>query len=132
MARIAVFEPHPTNNKLMYKVLSAYGFEVLGFQRVVKTLEEIQALEPNLLVLGYVRGYQPEILGIIDAIRMHSQTRNMPIVVCTTASCPLEEDSRFTTWPGVSILRKPFAAHDLLAAVQQALVSSWQDCGGRA
>jgi CheY-like chemotaxis protein len=128
MPRIVIFEPHPANHKLMYKILAAYGFEVLGFQRESYSPQEVELLEADVVILGYGHGYRPQAFATVDALRTYAPTRMVPIVVCTTAP-DLGDRDRFRNWAAVSILRKPFDVNDLLSTVQRALVSSWQGCG---
>jgi CheY-like chemotaxis protein len=123
-ARIVVFDHSPTLLKLYDAVLRPRGYEVFGYQQDMTDFREVEALSPDLILLGNVTAFDEHQLDLLEQIRTRPQTQHLPVLVATTAIEPLLNFKRLRAFGSVYVLSKPFAAQHLLAAVQQALASS--------
>ena len=122
--RIAVFNHSPTNLRLFREILTKHGFEVFTFQQEMTTLAEVERMQPDLIILAYIVGYQENELHIIHELRSRPSTHRIPIVVCSTGVRKIEEFGRYVNVRYLSLLPKPFNMNELVAAVAESLDGS--------
>jgi DNA-binding response OmpR family regulator len=113
-----VFDSSPNVLTLFRAVLSRNGYATYLYNREGFSLREIEEVKPDLIILGYFRGYSKAEFEDLTRLRSQSITRNVPILICTTGPIELPEDRLV---PHVSIFPKPFDTADLLLEIEKVL-----------
>ena len=92
------------------------GFDTREARSGMEALAMLDRGRPDAVVLDIIL---PGIdgLAVYDEIRAHSGTRDLPVIIITGSSLPLEQLS------AACVLRKPFAPDDLVRAVAECLKS---------
>jgi CheY-like chemotaxis protein len=120
---IVAFDHSPILLKLYDTILSPRGYAVFGYQQDMTGFQEVEALSPDLILLGNVTGLDEHQLDILDQIRTRPHTQHLPVIVATTASEPLLNFNRLRAFGRLYVLAKPFNTQQLLDAVNQSLAS---------
>lgn len=79
-----VYEPVESLLRLFTTIFSRIGFDVVPYQKAFTTPEEVKQAEPNILVLGYLNGYEASDIQIIVKLRADPITHTLPILISTT------------------------------------------------
>ena len=119
--RIAVFN-HSSNVLLLIdSILQKRGFEVFTFLETLTDIARVVELAPDLVIIGYVTGYDDSELEIIQSFRSNPDTAQVPILVCTTGAAQIKSNARLDGVSYVTIVPKPFNVQELLESVSRAL-----------
>ncbi|MBA1273702.1 CHASE domain-containing protein [Stutzerimonas azotifigens] len=117
--RLLVIEDEPDTGRLLHMMLrnAGYGVDrVESLHQAREKLAEAQYLAVTLdLHLPDGNGHQ-----LIDEMREHSATRDLPIIVISAANSLDQQQSQ----PGIIWLHKPISDAQLLAAVERARQST--------
>ena len=124
--RIAVFN-HSPNLLLLYEaILEPRGYEVHKFHEELADVKEIESLEPNLIILGNLRGVGEDELQWLRIIRKHPSLKSVPVLISTTASEKQWMVTGLDELSNVQVLTKPFDQQALIVCVRQLLQESVQ------
>jgi twitching motility two-component system response regulator PilH len=85
-------------------------------------LARIVEEKPDLLIVDFVIGDR-ELLGwqLLQKMRMHPATAEIPIVACTAAVQQVREAEAYLLDQGIEVVLKPFTVAQLEKAVRNAL-----------
>jgi CheY-like chemotaxis protein len=119
--RIVVLNHHDNTLKLFRAILASRGFELHTFKEETTALQDIDALRPDLIILGHIRGVSSTEAEIVRALRANPLTAPVPIIVVTTGAALVERIVEQEGFPMVQVLEKPFDASRLLNAVNAML-----------
>jgi DNA-binding response OmpR family regulator len=119
--RIMVFNHTPHVLRLFEVVLSTRGYEVSTHFQALEHLAEVESVMPDLIILGYIKGYAENELEMIHALRANSKTATISILICSTGFEALEKSGRYDGIPLVHLMSKPFEPANLLEAVDHLL-----------
>jgi DNA-binding response OmpR family regulator len=119
--RIAVFNHSEHILKLFHDVLTKRGFEVLTFLQELTSLAQVEQVMPNLVILGYLKGYIENELEMVEQLRAHPTLKNIPIIICTTGEIRDQRNGWQQELRYIAIVPKPFDVQELLEAVDDAL-----------
>ncbi len=119
--RIAVFNHDEHILRLFREVLTKHDFEVLTFLQELTSLTEVEQVMPDLIILGYLKGYVENELQMVEELRRHPTLKAIPIIICTTGEIRSQRIGWQEELRYVGIVPKPFNVHDLLDAVDTAL-----------
>lgn len=108
---------------LFREILSDEGYEVLLYSYSIQDMNEIERLNPDLIVLDHVIGGEAVGWQMLQKLKMRRSTADIPVVVCTAAVKAVQEMEGYLKAKGVGLVLKPFDIEELLQAVQQALMS---------
>jgi DNA-binding response OmpR family regulator len=119
--RIVVFNHDEHILTLFREVLSKRGFEVLTYLQELISLSEVEKVHPNLIILGYLKGYVENELEMVEQLRAHPTLKELPIIICTTGEIRSQRIGWQEELRYVAIVPKPFNVNDLVEAVDTAL-----------
>jgi CheY-like chemotaxis protein len=104
------------------------GHEVILMSFAPDELTRIVEAEPDLLVIDFVIGdREMEGWQLLQKMRMHRDTANIPIVACTAAVRQVRESEAYLLEQGIEVVLKPFTIDQLEGAVERALLLGTQD-----
>ena len=118
MRRILIIDDNPEDLKLMETILHGEGFDVLkaldGVEGIAKAIEE----HPDLIVLDLL---MPDVSGfdVVESLRKHSETRNIPIIICTVKELTAEDREMLNNKVKSIVLKGENAKTRLLESVRK-------------
>ncbi|HEU5325477.1 MAG TPA: response regulator [Candidatus Limnocylindria bacterium] len=107
--------------ELFHDILEGMGHEMIPLTYAPDDLQQIVEIMPDLAIIDFVmggleyRGWQ-----LVQKLRMHRLTANIPLIICTAAKREVYEQEGWLTEKGVSIVLKPFDIEDLERAIERA------------
>jgi CheY-like chemotaxis protein len=114
--RILVDDRSPAVLTLFDRVLSREGFEVIVSATRMSCLE-VEQLNGDLVILGYIQGYLDHELDIVRQLRGNVSTASLPIIISTTGAALLDELEEITGDDRLKVLSKPFMLEELFSAI---------------
>jgi CheY-like chemotaxis protein len=98
------------------------GHEVILMTYAPDELSRITAERPDLVIVDFILGDQ-ETLGwqLLQKMRMHPATADIPIIACTAAIREVRESEAYLMDQGIEVVLKPFTIAQLELAVGNAL-----------
>jgi CheY-like chemotaxis protein len=98
------------------------GHEVILMTYAPDELSRITAEKPDLVIVDFIMGDQ-ETLGwqLLQKMRMHPATADIPIIACTAAVREVRESEAYLMDQGIEVVLKPFTIAQLELAVRNAL-----------
>jgi DNA-binding response OmpR family regulator len=122
--RVTVVNSDATFLELIKMLLTDEGIDVVGIHHSETAFNHIKDESPDLVILD-IRLEQPESgWNLLQLIRLHPQSKNIPVIVCSADSFFLQRQEQQLEEKGCFIVQKPFDIDDLLAAIQKALSAS--------
>ena len=120
MARILIVEDHEPFAKLVIKLLSRHGYEVLHATDGIDALLQIDSALPDLLLLDL---RLPRLSGIdlLKKLRSQDTTKQLPVVILTGAFKGEKFAQGARTLGVEHFLEKPSSAEKLLSAIKATL-----------
>src|SRR5215213_1781272 len=119
--RIMVFNHTPHILRLFQVILSTRNYEVTTHYQALEHSEEVEAVMPDIIILGYIKGYAENELEMIEALRANPKTATISILVCSTGFEELEKSDRYHGISQMELIAKPFEPADVLAAIDRLL-----------
>lgn len=113
---ILLVDDVPQNVQVIYKILSAYGYNFAIATNGEETLKLLEKEEPDLILLDIML---PDIDGfeICRRIKADSKTADIPVIFLT-AKIELEDKIRGFKLGAVDYITKPFEEEEVVARVQ--------------
>ncbi|HET9541237.1 MAG TPA: response regulator [Candidatus Limnocylindria bacterium] len=98
------------------------GHEVILMSFAPDELNRIVEAKPDLVVIDFVIGdREMEGWQLLQKMRMHRATADIPVVACTAAVRQVRESEAYLLEQGIEVVLKPFTIDQLEAAVKRAL-----------
>ena len=98
------------------------GHEVTLMSFAPDELDRILEAKPDLVVIDFVIGdREMEGWQLLQKMRMHRDTADIPIVACTAAIKQVRESEAYLLEQGIEVVLKPFTIDQLEGAVARAL-----------
>jgi CheY-like chemotaxis protein len=98
------------------------GHEVILMSFAPDELNRIVEAKPDLVVIDFVIGdREMEGWQLLQKMRMHRDTADIPVVACTAAVKQVRESEAYLLEQGIEVVLKPFTIDQLEAAVKRAL-----------
>ncbi|MCS7015626.1 MAG: response regulator [Gemmatales bacterium] len=119
---VVVIDDNTDTLKLFERYLAGSRFRFVGQTDPAKALAATIEQMPNVIVLDVML---PGIDGweLLDRLRTHPQTANIPIVVCTI----LPQESLALSLGATAFLRKPVSQEGLLLTLERLVKHSWPE-----
>jgi DNA-binding response OmpR family regulator len=99
------------------------GYDVVLSGFPIQQVEEIEHINPDLIILDLVLGDEKTGMQMLQMLKMQRSTAAIPVLVCTAALQIVREQEGYLVSQGVHVVYKPFEIDDLLANVKQLLES---------
>ena len=119
--RILVINDNQEILELFDEILREEGYEVVLYSHAFSDLEEVEKINPDLIVLDYLFGVERLGWQMLQKLKMRRSTANIPIVICTAAIQAVREIEGYLEMKGIRVVAKPFDIDDLLKGVREAL-----------
>lgn len=118
---ILVANHAPEILELMRELLNEEGYRVSTVPRDGQNLDSIVALAPSLIVIDYMWPSSDNEWTLLNLLRIDRRTREIPVILCTSAVRHVQEMSHHLQRVGVRVVFKPFDIDELLKQVAEAL-----------
>lgn len=98
------------------------GFEVVLMSFAPDELARIAEHRPDLVIVDFVIGdREMEGWQLLQKLRMHPETADIPVIACTAAVRQVRESEAYLLEQGIEVVLKPFTMGQLENAVGNAL-----------
>ncbi len=124
MARILVINDTQELLEMFRLLLEQEGYEVILSGMPILKVGEVEAIQPDLIILDIVFGDRKTGWQMLQMLKMQRSTARIPIVVCTAALHEVQEQEGYLISQNVRVIYKPFDIDALLTLIEQALGSS--------
>lgn len=118
---ILALNDSPEILSVLRELLDEEGYRVTTRSRLVKNLDEIRELAPDLIILDYMWADEDTGWATLQLLRMDRDLAKVPIILCTGAKREVGGISEQLSDLGVRIVLKPFDIDALLEAIADAL-----------
>lgn len=119
--RILVIDDNQEILDLFQALLDDMDYEVIGSEFIEASA--IAQMQPDLLILDYLEGFQPVGGRIVSELKQQRATTDLPVIVCTTASMAKLERDPVLDMDGVVVVHKPFDVPVLLQTIESVLAN---------
>lgn len=102
-------------------ILEEEGYQVTLASYVINDMNELRRIQPDLIILDFMFEGRDSGWQMIQLLKMHQGTSDIPVIICTAAQREVREIESFLQAKGVAVVYKPFDIAELLEAVQKAL-----------
>jgi CheY-like chemotaxis protein len=102
-------------------ILEEAGYDVTTRTEPTTAVADIEQIQPDLLILDMLFAGKNIGWELIQALRLHPATADLPVIVCTAARREVTESESVLSGKGVMVVYKPFDIDELVAAVERAL-----------
>ena len=124
MTRVMVINDTQEILTLFSDLLTESGYEVALYSSAIHDMEEIERVNPDLIILDVVFGGENVGFQMLQKLKMRRATAQLPVVLCTAALNAVREMEGYLQSKNVQVVPKPFDIDDLLDAVERAIKSS--------
>jgi putative two-component system response regulator len=116
--RIAIVDDDPVFLELMSDLLGdGEGYEVLTSYDWPNSQRFVAAAQPDLVILDLMMGREQSGWVVLDQLRAHPATCDVPVILCSAAVPALDQHAARLREDAVRTLSKPFDVDDLLRLV---------------
>src|SRR5579863_3452297 len=122
-ARILVVNDTQEILELFRMLLEGEGYEVVLSGFPIQRIEEIERINPDLLILDLVFGEEKSGWQMLQMLKMKPSTAAIPVIICTAALQSVREQEGYLVSQGIHVVFKPFDIDQLMANVKQQLGS---------
>ncbi|GCE04152.1 hypothetical protein KDAU_14810 [Dictyobacter aurantiacus] len=105
-------------------LLEEEGFEVFLSSYPMQKTQEIEHIQPDLIILDFIYGSQKSGWQMLQMLKMYRPTSHIPIIICTTAIDEVQEQEGYLSAQGVKVVYKPFDIDSLLLTIKQVFKTS--------
>jgi DNA-binding response OmpR family regulator len=123
LARILVVNDTQEILELFRLLLEEEGYEVVLAGFPIQQVDEVERINPDLIILDFVFGDQKTGWQMLQMLKMKRSTASIPVIACTAALDLVREQEGYLVSQGVHVVFKPFDIDQLLANVKQVLES---------
>jgi CheY-like chemotaxis protein len=125
-ALIGILEPDALTLRLIAEMIEGQGFTTLHLSEAAGALAIIKEKRPDLLVLDPTLETQDAGWTLLEAIKSDDDTRELPVIVCTSDVAGVEKRSTLLSRPPeTSVLIKPFDPQALITKIKSTLAGKW-------
>ncbi len=122
-ARILVVNDTQEILELFRMLLEEEGYDVILAGFPIQTIDEIEQIKPDLIILDLVFGEEKTGLQMLQMLKMKRSTAVIPVIVCTAALRLVREQEGYLVSQGVHLVYKPFDIDRLIDNIKQLLES---------
>ena len=122
--RILVVNDTQAILEMFRMLLEEDGYEVILSSYPLQKVDEIEQLQPDLIILDFMFGEQKIGWQMLQLLKMDRSTASIPVIVCTASEQAVREQEGYLVSQGVLVIFKPFDIDDLLALIKVGLAST--------
>lgn len=122
--RILVINDTPEILAAFKDILDDEGYTPLLYSYAISNIQEIEQLNPDLIILDYIFGRTKTGWQTLQLLKMNRSTAQIPVIVCTAATSAVREIEGYLAAHDIQVVPKPFDIDDLLGAVRRALADA--------
>jgi DNA-binding response OmpR family regulator len=122
--RVLVINDTPEILAAFKDILELEGYIPLLYSYAITTIDEVEQLKPDLIILDYIFGGAKAGWQTLQLLKMRRSTAKIPVIICTAATHAVRDIEGYLTAHDIQIVPKPFDIDDLLMAVKRALVNA--------
>jgi DNA-binding response OmpR family regulator len=119
--RILVINDTQEILEMFRMLLEDEGYEVILSSFPMQKVQEIEQINPQLIILDFVFGERKLGWQMLQLLKMQRSTAKIPIIICTAAESAVRDQEGYLVSQGIQIVYKPFDIDVLLLAIQRAL-----------
>ncbi|HET8524637.1 MAG TPA: response regulator [Thermomicrobiales bacterium] len=108
---------------LFKDLLEEAGYQVSLYSYSIHDLEQIKAINPDLVILDLLMGGEQTGWQMLEKIRLDPETAKLPVIVCTAAVEMVRELQGHLTEKNVAIVLKPFDIDDILRQIDTSVAA---------
>ncbi len=120
-AHILVIDDAPDLRALYADAFAGEGYRVTLMAHVPADPEEIDAVQPDVIVVDYVFDGQPVGWPLVHALKQRPTTQHLPILLCTGAARTMQQQAVAVHAAQVEVLLKPFDVDAFLHGIRELL-----------
>src|SRR5215211_5723245 len=83
--KIVIFDHSPHIQLLFRHILTYHGYAVFTLEEDEHSLQKVEALQPDLIILGNIRSSRESDFQFLTKLRVQPTTKTIPVVIATTA-----------------------------------------------
>lgn len=126
-ARIMVINDNQEILDSFRYLLEEEGYVVVLAAFAPREIEEVERVQPDLIVLDLVFGQEKLGWQLLQKLKMHRSTATIPVIICTAATRDVRDIEGYLRAHQVGVVGKPFDIDDFLGAVAQGLSKAMQN-----
>jgi DNA-binding response OmpR family regulator len=115
---ILVIEDDDSLLDLFRFVLEEEGYAVSTSKATFGEVTDVEKINPRLIILDIRLGHKGDGLLLLQKIKSHHATKNIPVIICTAAADVMRGQEEILQQMDTRILHKPFDIEDLLLMVR--------------
>jgi DNA-binding response OmpR family regulator len=119
--RILVINDTQEILEMFRMLLEDEGYEVVLSSFPMQKVQEIEQINPQLIILDFVFGERKLGWQMLQLLKMQRSTAKIPIIICTAAESAVRDQEGYLVSQGIQIVYKPFDIDVLLLAISRAL-----------
>ncbi len=120
---IVVVDDNLETLEMMGLLLADAGYRTILLSDGMDAYQKIRQEQPDLVILDLRMAHPQEGWINLDLLRIDPATTDLPIILYSADRAFLQERAEQLRAMRCGVLEKPFRAHELIAAVKQALES---------
>jgi CheY-like chemotaxis protein len=118
-ARIALVNDVPEYLQLIVDYLSAEGYEILTIPNHQHAFEQIQESNPDIIICDVTFDNEQRGFALIDMLYLEPKTRDIPFILCASATQRVQEVSPALAAKNITWLEKPFEIEELISLLKR-------------
>ena len=103
---------------LFREILEDEGYRVSLYSYAIRDLSEIEARDPDLIILDFMIGGEDYGWQLLQKMKMNRATASIPVIVCTAAITLARQLEGHLKEKRVGVVIKPFDIDDLLREIE--------------
>jgi CheY-like chemotaxis protein len=112
---------------LMRQLLDEEGFDVETRKVWDKAYDVVKDTSPDLVILDVLLDLERRGFQLIDLLTLDPKTRDIPLIVASTATIQLHERREAFSTMGIPVISKPFDLDTLLELIRRSLSAGSRD-----
>ena len=131
MARVTVVNDSSAFLDLMRDLLATLGHEMVGFEAVTASIEQLVDSTPDLLIVDLVLQDTPQVMSgweLLVLARSHRHLLSVPVILCSGDLWELEKRADdLEQIANVHVRTKPFDVDDICDLIERLVSESARD-----
>ena len=130
---IMVIESNQCLRELLCDVLTDEDYAVVVYATPEPALADLPRIKPDVIILDWCLGWEERGMQVLQQLRLRPAGAMLPVLVCSAATCQVQELEPFLQTRNVTVVYKPFGVEEVLGAINAVIEGTGgsQDKSGR-